>query len=142
MGLVGRFARLERAERRLALRAALLMGVISLGLSTVPLRMVRRLLALRAVPKPGDPGTLALDDIARAVTRASAVVPGSTCLVRALALHTLLERRGCSAELRMGFARTASGSLGGHAWVEAGGNVFGGDSFGHASIPLPRVNRP
>jgi hypothetical protein len=128
-----RFRHLDPAERRLVLEAALLTVAVKVALSALSLRTVRGLLArIPAVARPvsGD----AASSIARAVTRARAVVPGATCLVRALVVQALLVRRGHSAHLRLGFVRREGGVLGGHAWVESEGRVFGdtGEASGYA----------
>jgi len=140
---VHRFSRLDRSERRLTLRAMVLMGAIRLGLIVLPLEALRRLLSRPALRPSRPSGLSRSDDFARAVTRASTVVPGATCLVRALALEALLERRGYPAKLRIGFARTEGGSLSGHAWVESAGTAFGvaGDSVPHAPATEPGLGR-
>jgi hypothetical protein len=129
-----RFRHLDPAERRLVLGAALFTVAVRLALSALSLRTVRGLLArIPAVTRPvsGD----AAEHIARAVTRARSVVPGATCLVRALVVQTLLVRRGHSAHLRLGFVRSEKGVLSGHAWVESEGRVF--DDTGEASGYAP-----
>jgi hypothetical protein len=129
-----RFRHLDPAERRLALEAALFTVAVRLALSALSVRTVRGLLAripTAARPISGD----AASSIARAVTRARAVVPGATCLARALVLRTLIERRGRSAHLRLGFVRSEDGALSGHAWVESEGRVF--DDTGEASRYAP-----
>ena len=129
-----RFRHLDPAERRLALEAALFTVTVRLALSALSLRTVRGLLArIPAVARP----LLAegAENIARAATRARAVVPGATCLVRALVVGTLLARRGYSAHLRLGFIRSDGGVLSGHAWVESEGRVF--DDTGEASSYAP-----
>ncbi len=141
---VHRLSRLDRSEHRLlTFRAALLMGAVRLGLMILPVEALRGLLSRLALRPSRLSGTSRSDDIARAVTRASMVVPGATCLVRALALEALLERRGYPARLRIGFARTEGGSLSGHAWVEAAGTVFGaaGDPVPHAPATSPEPGR-
>jgi hypothetical protein len=123
-GLVRRCLRLPGPGRRLALRAALLMSAIRVALAVAPLGRVRGALSLR--PGRSSGAAAGAGDVARAVARAGAAVPGATCLVRALALDRMLRARGHPARLVIGFARTPSGSLRGHAWVESGGAVFGG----------------
>ena len=132
-----RFRHLGPAERRLALEAALFTVAVRLALSALSLRTVRGLLArIPAVARPasGD----AASSLARAVTRARAVVPGARCLARALVVQTLLVRRGHSAHLRLGFVRSEGGVLNGHAWVESEGRVF--DDTGEASCHAPAPN--
>ena len=133
-----RFRHLDPAERRLALEAALFTAAVRLALSGLSLRTVRGLLArIPAAPRPLP--TESAERVARAVTRARAVAPGATCLVRALVVRALLVRRGHTAHVRLGFVRSAGGALSGHAWVESDGRVF--DDTGEASrhAPAPDV---
>ncbi len=60
---------------------------------------------------------------------ASALIPGGrNCLVRALAAHRMLNRRGIENNLRIGATKNAAYALAAHAWVECDGtNVIGGD---------------
>jgi hypothetical protein len=125
-----RFRRLDSAERRLVAEAALLTVLVRVALCALSLRTVRGLLPrIPAVARPASGN--AAESIARAVTRARAVVPGATCLVRALVVQALLVRRGHCAHLRLGFVRSEEGVLSGHAWVESEGRVF--DDAGAAS---------
>ena len=128
-----RFRHLDPAERRLVLEAALFTVAVRGALSALSLRTVRGLLA--RIPAAGRPVSGDASSIARAVTRARAVVPSATCLVRALVVRTLLVRRGHTAHLRLGFVRSEGGVLGGHAWVESDGRVF--DDTGEASCYAP-----
>jgi hypothetical protein len=141
-GVARRFMRLPRSERRLALGAALLMGGIRIALAIAPLRVVRRLLAVdrerRSHRSRIRRGAADAHAVARAVTRAGAVLPGATCLVRALALHRMLGRRGHRARLLIGFERSASGPVAGHAWVESAGAVFGMSGEGSRYAPAVR----
>ncbi|MEP6491758.1 MAG: lasso peptide biosynthesis B2 protein [bacterium] len=66
--------------------------------------------------------------IARRVGLASAVIPRSTCLVRALVAEQLLAEAGLESVLRLGVANTSGAGLSAHAWIEHGGRVLvGGD---------------
>lgn len=134
IGRARRFRHLDSAERRLVLEVALFMIAVRLALSALSLRTLRGLLAripAMARPLPAD----AAENMARAVTRARAVLPGATCLVRALVVQALLERRGHSAQLRLGFVKSEGGVVSGHAWVESGGRVF--DDTGQACRYAP-----
>jgi hypothetical protein len=56
-----------------------------------------------------------------AIEIASAWIPGSTCLVQALAGRVLLASYGDRAKLRVGVTRSNEGELKAHAWVELDG---------------------
>ena len=138
-----RFRHLDPAERRLVLEAALFTVAVRGALCALSLRTVRGLLArIPAVARPVSGDTAS--SIARAVTRARAVVPGATCLARALVVRTLLVRRGHTAHLRLGFVRSEGGVLSGHAWVESEGRVFDdtGEASGYAPAPDFAGQRP
>jgi hypothetical protein len=134
MSKARRWRRLDPVERHIALEAVLLVGVVRLALSVLSLRAVRSLLVRLPVAARcgGD-----LDDIARAIARAAAVIPRATCLVQSLAGLALLERHGHPARLRLGFAGGAGRALAGHAWVESGGRIVvgGGDPARYAPAP-------
>jgi hypothetical protein len=131
-----RFRHLDPAKRRLVLEAALFTVAVRVALSALSRRPVRGLVAfIPAVARPVS-GEVA-EHIARAVMRARAVVPGATCLVRALVVQTLLVRRGHSAHLRLGFVRSDNGVLSGHAWVESEGRVFDDTAEASGYVPAP-----
>src|SRR5687768_10065352 len=121
MTLAGKFLRLPSYDRRLVLRAALLLGGIRLGLSLLPFAVLRGLLARVSV------GPSRLDNASRssvdrpvwAVAAAGRYVPKATCLVQALALQVLLMRQGYGARLCIGVAKGQQGRLEAHAWVES-----------------------
>ncbi len=114
-------ARLPTAERTLLLQACVLLPAVAVGLRLLALKTLLRLL-----DRPRQPGAAILPERAARLVEAAAgrqpVRP--TCLVKALALHALLRRRGISADLVVG-ARPATGRLDAHAWVE------------HRGVPIP-----
>jgi hypothetical protein len=122
-----RFLRLPTQDRRLLVAAVLLLGTIRLAVRLLPFQTLYHLLtriarapatAQRAYPPPPAAS------VTWAVTVASRFLPGSTtCLAQALATQLLLRRRGHSACLRLGVARSGTGMLQAHAWVESDGKV-------------------
>lgn len=142
---VRKFLRLSSAERRLLISAALLLGVIRLGLLLFPFSVVRRVVA-RVMPVPstlhktqGPP----IDQFVWAVGVASRYVPQVTCLTQALALQVLLARRGHLARLRIGVLRDEERQLRAHAWVECEGKVvLGGSERGYTALPDFEAKRP
>jgi hypothetical protein len=130
MGLLRRFLRLSRDERRLLVRATLLLTAIHLGLGRMPFTMLRRLAIARrpARPPTGDDRALA-DRVVWAVTAAAERLPGPpTCLSRALAVQAMLARRGYPSRLHVGVTRGQQGQVEGHAWVESEGRILIGGS--------------
>lgn len=119
MRRLNRFVWLPAAERLLLMWAIVLLGSIRLGMRLLPWRTLHRLLV--RIPRGGTAGTscnLSAERIAWAVTVASQVVPGArTCLIRALAVQTLLARAGLPARCHIGVAKGEGGRLEAHAWV-------------------------
>lgn len=116
-----KFLWLASAEQRLLIWAIVLVGAIRLGLGLLSFRTLHRLLARLPGGHPADkPHHLSVERIGWAVAVASQVVPGSrTCLIRALAAQTLLERAGFPARFHIGVAKGEGGQLEAHAWVES-----------------------
>lgn len=126
MGRLRRFLCLPAAERRLLIKAALLLAVIRLGVRLLPFRILRRLLT-RVANTPLGPRQAdhhSAERIAWAVEAASRHTPGvESCLVQALTAQVLLNRRGYPAPLHIGVTRGEQGQFQAHAWVESGGKV-------------------
>jgi Transglutaminase-like superfamily len=123
-----RFFRLARSERWLLIKAALLLGLISIGLRLLPFQTLNQL--LDSVSKSRGASQFSSDRIIWAVIAASRYVLGARpCLTQALAAQMLLKRQGYPASLRIGVARKERGELQAHAWVESEDRVVvgGGD---------------
>lgn len=119
---IWRFARRTRVERRLLVQAFLLLLAITVGLRLMPLVSLQRVLSHPArkawVRRDVRPSP---DTVVWAVRVMSSYIPRATCLVRAVALQTLLGVYSWPSRLCIGFGQGAGGTLGGHAWVEAEG---------------------
>lgn len=126
MKRVCRFLRLPSSDRRLLFSTALLVWAVRLGLWLLPFRTLRRLLAKpaqkMAQAREADPTEI--KRVVWAVETVSRYVPAATCLTRALVTHVLLTQRGCVALLRIGVAKTETGQLDAHAWIERQGKVI------------------
>jgi hypothetical protein len=128
------------ADRGLLVSALCLLSATRLGLLVLPVRMVGSVLSWLVSREPGvtrDP--LLADRVARAVTRASGVVPGATCLTQALAAQVLLERRGFPTRLHIGVVRDGGQAMRGHAWVESEGMIVIGGVMAEPWSPLLTV---
>ncbi|MEJ7810643.1 MAG: lasso peptide biosynthesis B2 protein [Gemmatimonadaceae bacterium] len=128
-GRLRRFLRLPTAEQRLTAIAIVTVAAARLALWTLPFPLARGTVA-RLGGRGRRPARLSSHmpvTIARAVTRASRVVPRASCLVQALAASALLERAGHVASVRIGVARDGRRGFEAHAWVESGGRVVVGD---------------
>ncbi|HWP47146.1 MAG TPA: lasso peptide biosynthesis B2 protein [Candidatus Limnocylindrales bacterium] len=136
-----RFLSLPSRDRHLLIKAALLLGVIRLGLWLLAFQTLQGLL-LRirwksARLREADP--LSLERIAWAIRVAGRYVPGVTCLIQALAAQVLLEQEGHPACLRIGVAKDKNGRLQAHAWTESGGKVVvgGGNLSSYTLLSTP-----
>jgi hypothetical protein len=126
MNRLFRLAHLPTHKRMLILRSTMLVGAIRVGLWLLPLQTLRRALQpLRRVGVNAQPRS-SIADVTWGITRASQLVPRSTCLTQALAAQALLAREGLPSRLRIGFARDEAGVLRGHAWLECEGQVVVG----------------
>jgi hypothetical protein len=116
---------LPAADRKLLFQAGALLGAVRLGLWILPFSRLRNVLARVAGsrhPAGGPPA----ERVAWAVSKAARYVPGSTCLVQALATKRLLANLGHDAQLHIGVAKDGTDRLEAHAWVESGGKILVG----------------
>jgi hypothetical protein len=121
MQVVTRFLRLSKQDRLLLFQASLAMFLIHLSLALLSVRTAHRL-ALKITWCPGE--YLSADRIVWAVRSAARFVPGSTCLVQALAAQSLLLRHGYSPLLTIGVAKNEGERFGAHAWVVCENEIF------------------
>ncbi len=137
MSRLRRLLALPVAERRLLVRAVVVVGAVRLGLWVLPFGVLRRLLA-RASAGRGGGTTWSATQTAWAVAVASRHVPrGNTCLVQALAAAFLLVRSGHPARVRIGVSRNDGQRVQAHAWVESEGAVVSGEWGVEHYLPLP-----
>lgn len=137
LALIGKLLTLRRAEWRdlLAAQAALLHAQLLVWTrrrGAMPIHPAAP--AGPPAPTPGDPvgrqSDAAVQRIGRAVARAARYgVFRPTCLVRALALQHLLQRRGFPDSALWIGVRRRDGALLAHAWVECRGTVLGDEEW-------------
>lgn len=135
-----KFFSLPGTERRMLLKALLLVAVIRAGLTLLPLAKLRSATARLMVPGlVSREGSLPADRIAWCVSVASRYIPAATCLTQALTAQIFLVRRGYDSVLRIGVARDSQGAFAAHAWVEQEGSIIIGE-LGHEDFtPLPQI---
>jgi transglutaminase superfamily protein len=124
-----RFLRLRLSDQCLLVEAALLLGLVRLGLRVLSFRTLWRLVTRFSGRVPWAPGTASFqaDRITWAVSITSPYVLGvRPCLAQALAAQLLLVRRGLPALLRVGVTRVGQGPVQAHAWMETDGRVVVG----------------
>jgi hypothetical protein len=139
MTRVAKFLALSSAQRRLLVRALVLLALLRVALWTLPFPRVISLVERwkprdEAAPLPSRP---APEQLAWAIRAASAAIPGGrNCLLRALAMQVMLGRAGYASELRLGVARPGEAAFAAHAWVECAGNIVMGEDEAAAYVPL------
>lgn len=125
IGLIARIRRLSAQEWRDLVEAQLLLIVTQLRVWVVPCgRMVHV-----AEVAPDEPNTIE-PDVSRVARTLSWVAAHGLfrprCLVRALAMQAMLDRRGRLGSLvRIGARRGNDGAMHAHAWVMYRGRVIG-----------------
>jgi hypothetical protein len=129
-----KFLRLPTVEKRLLIKAALLLETIRLGMWLLPFRTLRRLTSwvVDAPIKPRRADNSSAEMVVWAVEAASRQTPGvKTCLAQALATQVLLARRGYPALLHIGVVRGEQEQFQAHAWVvtQEGKVVIGGSGL-------------
>lgn len=107
-------------DRHLLALAALLLGVMRLGLWLLPFQILLRLQAAisHKTVVQSAPDRIMIERVAWAVEVGGRYVPRTTCLTQALALQILLGRLGHPSSLCLGVTRNVAGQVEAHAWVE------------------------
>ena len=123
---VRRSARPRRVRAWGALSEALLLLVfVRIGLRITRYSRLRGWLALTARVRTRTPSSVS--DVTWAVGAAGRRITGTTCLAEALAVYTMLRRRGHEPLLRIGVRQRDYSLLDAHAWVECDGQVVMGE---------------
>ena len=128
----------------LGFRILATMGAFGLATRILPYRLWRPVASRSGRVRPAAasrPPHVAPQRIVNMVARIGRLVPrGGNCLVRALTARAVLARYGHASRLALGIAKSDTGRLDGHAWLEfdAGRILLGGpiDRF----LPLPDVD--
>ncbi|MGO9451057.1 MAG: lasso peptide biosynthesis B2 protein [Candidatus Binataceae bacterium] len=114
MKSIRRFTSLGPDDRALLLNAALLLTAARLCLWLLPWRFAIQMIRSLRIPRPVQ---FTAARAAWAIGHASRVVPRTTCLTQALALHHMLSRAGYASRIQVGVAKDG-GNFEAHAWVE------------------------
>ena len=118
-----RLLRLTRQQRYLLFQALVITCVMRLALSFLPLQKVQRLGKRISALTEGSAGA---DEIVGAVHRAARLIPGSNCLLQALAAQMLLIRHGYRPRLTIGVQKTKPDGFNAHAWITCSGEILMG----------------
>jgi len=134
MGALGKVLKLSSDDRWLLLRAVAAVSRAWISVRLLPasavLKAISAEIPLRSRRQPQTTGR-----IAWAVTVAARYIPGSKCLVQAIAGRNLLASFGFSSQIHIGVAKDSKNWLSAHAWVEVQGKtVIGGDTAAYAPL--------
>lgn len=125
MGMITKFFALDSRQQLLILRAWAWVCVARMALSLTPLGWLTRQVNTRRL---GSRARAAPFECALAVSRASRLVPGATCLVRALAAQWMIRGAGYEPELHFGVSNGEQGFKA-HAWLSCEAEVLiGGET--------------
>ncbi len=137
--IFSKFLRLEPSQKRLHLRAALLLSTTCLALHLCRSRgsIVQKFAMPRASDRRASAPSIQPKTIALAVIRTARRIPGATCLVQAITLCRMLDREGYDSVLQVGVQPPSADCLEAHAWVEYEGEIIlGGDNSADQYTPL------
>ncbi len=125
---------LSNDDRWLLLRAFAVVASASLAVRLLPASIVLKRLA-EDVPLPRQHQRRSAERVAWAVAAAARYIPGSKCLVQAIAGRSLLAKYGIDSQIRIGVAKDSKNWLSAHAWVEVEGRtLIGGDTAVYAPL--------
>lgn len=125
------------------IEALALLSCVRLGLTLLRYHRLSRLLdrsqrgrSLRA-PLAFDH----VEQLARAVSRGSRLVPGASCLTQALTGQLLLARRGIESTVHLGVSKDTHQQFRAHAWLSVGDRVVLGGGGMERFTPLTTLAR-
>jgi hypothetical protein len=131
MRRIRKFLNLSSGERRLLIRAWILLGVIRLGLELFPFSTLRKLLDRLRIKLGSLKKEFSEEQLVWSVTVVSRYIPKATCLAQALTSQFLLQQAGHQACLHIGVTEADEGRIEAHAWVESQGRILVGGSDLH-----------
>ena len=131
MNRLRRFIGLGPREQWATVEAAATLVVIQALLDRAPERGWQRLVRKACGEHSADAervgGGERVERVLRAVRRASAHLPRTTCLGRALTAWVMLRRRSIPSVVRLGVTSSPESPFGAHAWLECGGRAVLGE---------------
>lgn len=134
MSKIAKFSRLSAAERRLAIEAAILLGLARAAVIALPFRWVASVLGRQnnELESVGDSESTSMTEIMRiawTVKLISRYTPWrSNCLAKAVAGRLMLRRRQITSTLYFGMTKNSEGQLEAHAWLRSGNMTLTGGS--------------
>ena len=114
---------LPASDRRLLLRAAIVLAGCRLAVWLLPLPLLSRWLPVITLPPRHATAGINDEKLAWAIA-ATGPSLGATCLPQAMAACWFLARSGMQPILRIGVRKSGEGAVSAHAWVEHAGRVL------------------
>lgn len=128
IGSLGRFAKLPISDQTATIEALATVGAARLLMSALPQARLSQWLRtsldnsrLESRPQSAPPSAI-VERVRTAVTRVSRRIPGSTCLVQAIAGRWMFKYRGFDAKIRIGVDKVAE-DFSAHAWLTIGDTI-------------------
>jgi Transglutaminase-like superfamily len=120
-----KFRALTWSERRLLVKAGLVLPLIGITLRLIGFAKCQSVLSYLVRPRAGKPASQESLDWARSIGRLIRIAGESsvfraTCLPQSILLWSLMRHEGVEAAIRVG-VRKADDRVTAHAWVESGG---------------------
>lgn len=134
MGILSKFLGLSPDDRWLLLRALVAVSKAWIAVRLLPPSAVLRNTSAEIRLVAGRRSQTS-ERVAWAVTVAARYIPGSKCLVQALAGRNLLASYGFPSTIHIGVAKDSRNWLNAHAWVQVEGRaIIGGDITAYAPL--------
>ena len=125
-------------ERKILLMTSILITAVRLGLWLLPFQKLLAL--LDKFSQPSCARRVSVRKILWSVNVVSRYMSDVRCLARALTTQVLMKRYGHTSKFQIGVAKTGTGELEAHAWVEFKGIVVIGNIPNISRfIPLPSL---
>ena len=140
-----RFSSLSPCQQHRLVRTLLLVIAIRAALLTIGFKRIRRMVERVSTPggasrKDSSEIAVIIADVSRMVCASARLVPGATCLTRALAAQALLRYEGLHSTIRIGVAPASDAQrFRAHAWLVCAGTVVVGGDVMADFIPLPPI---
>lgn len=126
MSPLAKFAHLPAAHKRVLLAAAGWLVLASIALRSLPFRTAKRIFSCHVAATRDK---ISVETLCWAIAAAARRIPGCRCLAQALAGARLLRAHGVAADVVIGVAAPAGGTLDAHAWVISNDRVLIGGAL-------------
>lgn len=127
MSKAGTFFKLSNLEKKILIKALMLLWIIRIMLYILPFQTLQNIIKKFISTEENKIHSVQIGKLIWAVEVMSAYTPRATCLTRALAAQILLARYNYSSNIKIGVSKNESG-FEAHAWLEADDKIILGES--------------